>query len=329
VYLDPNEQKVIDRSDCEVNGVNTTDPCYPIPIPLCLAETYYWAVDEVNGVNTWQGVEGDPNKAWSFTTESYIVVEDFESYECTKPIDCNDALRNVWHDYYTDYDSSAEVYIENTIIHSGSQSMRYWFRNNYYPYYSESYADIDDLPSGVSSDWTASCIKALVLWFRGKSNNPVDEQMYVVLEDGAGHTGTVEYNNMNDVTEEEWREWVINLADFNDVNLADVARITIGFGDGLSGSDGTVYFDDIRLYRLICILSERSEEFARRDYAPPGAPAGDCRIDNREIYIMARDWLMAPPPDPNVDLYNDDMIDFRDFAVLAEMWLEEELSLFR
>lgn len=72
VYLDPNEQNVIDRSGCDVNSVSTTDPCYPLPIPpapLELSQTYYWAVDEVNDACEPYLWEGD---VWRFTIESGI-----------------------------------------------------------------------------------------------------------------------------------------------------------------------------------------------------------------------------------------------------------------
>ena len=80
------------------------------------------------------------------------------------------------------------------------------------------------------------------------------------------------------------------------MNLTNVAKIAIGFGDGIEGigpdgGDGVVYFDDVRLYSARCRLSERSAAFARADYAPD--PCGDCVIDYRELEIMAGDWLAA------------------------------------
>ncbi len=328
VYFDDVEDNVSNRSGCDVNGVSTTDPCYPLP-PLELGRTYYWAVDEVNDSNTWEGT------VWHFTASNCLVLEDFESYECSSSQQCDDALWNVWSDYsLPPYTTSAQILLKTDPVHGGGKSMELWYRNDLDPYYSETDADIADLPSGIGSDWTGSGIggiKELSLWFHGKSGNPVSEQMYVALEDGAGRTGVVKYGDMNDVNDPNWQEWNIDLQGFvddNDVNLADVNKLYIGFGDRYNPTKagyGFVYFDDIRLY-IICIFSERSEEFARCDYAPPGAPAGDCRIDYRELDIMARDWLMAPPPDPNVDLYGDDTIDFRDFAILAEMWLEEQMT---
>jgi hypothetical protein len=60
VYLDIDKQKVINRVGCEVNNVTTTNPSYSIPNPVQSGKTYYWAVDEVNGVNIWRGA------VWSF-----------------------------------------------------------------------------------------------------------------------------------------------------------------------------------------------------------------------------------------------------------------------
>jgi hypothetical protein len=54
-----------------------------------------------------------------------------------------------------------------------------------------------------------------------------------------------------------WTEWTIDLQVFADlgVDLANVNTIALGFGDknpdvsGQVGGSGTMYFDDIRLYR--------------------------------------------------------------------------------
>jgi len=51
-----------------------------------------------------------------------------------------------------------------------------------------------------------------------------------------------------------WNEWVIDLQEFVGVNLTDVNTITIGLGTKNPGAPGpggtgTMYFDDIRLYR--------------------------------------------------------------------------------
>jgi hypothetical protein len=52
-----------------------------------------------------------------------------------------------------------------------------------------------------------------------------------------------------------WTEWNIPLTDLSNagVVLTDVSKLAIGFGDRnnpQAGGSGTMYFDDIRLYRL-------------------------------------------------------------------------------
>jgi len=56
-------------------------------------------------------------------------------------------------------------------------------------------------------------------------------------------------------TVEQWTEWRIPLQAFADqgVNLSDVDSIALGAGSkagtATTGGSGTMYFDDIRLYR--------------------------------------------------------------------------------
>jgi len=66
VYLDADRQKVVSRDGCQINGVSTTSPSYPIPAPLGLGRTYYWAVDEVSGA----AVSSGP--IWSFSVVTDI-----------------------------------------------------------------------------------------------------------------------------------------------------------------------------------------------------------------------------------------------------------------
>jgi hypothetical protein len=81
--------------------------------------------------------------------------------------------------------------------------------------------------------------------------------MYVGLSDGNDTYAEVRYGDyregedMNDIKLAEWQEWNIELSDFNLVDLADANNLHIGFGDRdnpAPGGNGTVYFDDIRLY---------------------------------------------------------------------------------
>jgi hypothetical protein len=308
VYLDTDQQNVVIRGGCQVNGAVTTDPCYgPLGL-LKLNQTYYWAVDEVNGVNLWAG------DIWSFKTVPYFVAENFNSYAS------NNDLDDVWTDYDSQfyYDlpyTSAEVFVETTPARDGN-SMKYRYRNDLEPYYSESRATIGTgtYAGGhlkhlkIDPDWDGLNVELLVLWFYGTVTNDPNEQMYVKLVDGDDVNGIVYYPDMNDVKEQEWHEWNINLALFDacGVNLSDVNRIIIGFGDGIqAASDGIVYFDDIHLGTSKCVLSERDADFALVDFAPLGYSAsGDCRVDYQELAILVDDWLIkdnvVATKDPNL-----------------------------
>jgi hypothetical protein len=290
VYVSDDEQKVIDRSGCDVNGDSTAEPYYPIATILDSQQTYYWAIDEVNGTETWKATS-----PWHFTTGNHLVLENFDTYADEEELIGNDEPA-VWHDY--DHDGIVALLELNTdanFAYGDSNSMAYNYDNEYMPQYSEAWADTCDLPYPITN-WTAGGIKALMLHFYGQAGNDANEQMYVKLTDGDGapHTAKVDYDgDMNDIKSPDEHEWNIKLSEFSGVNLANVARITIGFGDGSSTGDGDVYFDEIRLYSPRCILSERSADFAKADYAPAGDPSGDCIIDYQEIEIMGRQWLVA------------------------------------
>jgi hypothetical protein len=293
---------------------------------LKLDTTYYWRVDE-NSPPSYKG------EVWGFKTLPYSVVDDFESYGS------DDALKAVWTDYWVN-GSCAEVFLEQTIFHSGYQSMEYQYKNyTYYPYYSEANATIGTGTGYLNIDpnWSGMEAKALSLWFYGDPCNPVGahDKMYIKLVDSATpeHNAKVYYSDTNDVQKTKWQEWNIPLTDFTadnpSFNLRKVKNIIIGFGDGTqAASDGNIFFDHILLYTTRCVLAKRSADFAKVDYAPSGSPAGDCVIDYQELKMMVDDWLMASPPvNPKVDLYNDHdcMINFKDFAILANKWLEEDM----
>jgi len=101
-------------------------------------------------------------------------------------------------------------------------------------------------------DWTENGVSTLMIWFRGNSDNAA-ELLYVVLNGIA----VVTHDNPNAAQIDEWTEWNIDLSatgGFADqgVNLVNVNTIALGFGNRnnpQAGGSGTVYFDDIRLYR--------------------------------------------------------------------------------
>ncbi len=81
------------------------------------------------------------------------------------------------------------------------------------------------------------------------------EPLYVAIYNAGGMPAMVAHDDPAAATIDTWTEWRVSLQKFADrgINLIDVDKIAIGLGtkaDGAaSGGSGTMYFDDIRLYR--------------------------------------------------------------------------------
>jgi hypothetical protein len=127
---------------------NSYDP----PGLLTLGETYYWRIDEVNGINLWRG------DVWRFTIVNYLVVDDFESYTNTSP-------NIIWQTWIAGGGGKAGYsdpnYAELTIRHGGTQSMPLDYSNLNPPNYSEASRTF------AATDFTKYGVKALSLWTRG------------------------------------------------------------------------------------------------------------------------------------------------------------------
>jgi hypothetical protein len=150
-------------------GEESYDPGKPT-----LNSTYYWRIDEVNGINPdspWTG------KVWSFTTGDFFVIDDFEGYDAEENQiwwAWKDGLGYVAHGDEPDYpgngtgsavgDESTSTYTEEIIVHSGGQSMPYWYDNNKQGYANYSEAG---LTLTAQRDWTEQGVAELSLWFRG------------------------------------------------------------------------------------------------------------------------------------------------------------------
>ena len=300
---------------------NTYDP---VP-PLNYGQTYQWRVDEVNDITgktvegyvwsfttenlvvddmesyTTRGSAADPSgiryvwkDGWSFAP----------SYKSGSNITVSTQIdpRTTGPDVPPDDPPGP--------IHEGLQAMQFAYDNGgtvtlYVPGYDPVtyggvpyYSEIEATTSGPNSleidpNWTKEGIKAMTLYIYGNADNDT-EQMYVVLEDGTGGDGLVKCEKVIyggflldlNLQLEDWQEWNIDLEQFSGVNLADVRKIYIGFGDRdnpVSGGAGVVYFDDIRLYQPRCI--------------PALGPAGDvaepfdCKVNLLDFAVMASGWL--------------------------------------
>ncbi len=207
--------------------------------------TYYWRVDEVNNANAdspWIG------PVWSFTTANFLIVDDFESYNDLEPAEPgSNRIFIAWVDGFNNAANGSVVgypnfpFAEQTIVHSGSQSMPMSYNNAVGK--SEAISVLT-----YPRDWTEKDVDTLTIWFRGEASNAA-ETLYVVLNSNA----VVNHDNPDAAKIGFWTQWNIDLARFADqgVNLANVNSITLGLGsrsNPIAGGSGMMYFDDIRLY---------------------------------------------------------------------------------
>ena len=209
--------------------------------------TYYWRVDEVDAQgNTLKG------PIWVFTTGAFLLVDDFESYTDDDPN--NEAIWQTWIDGFGIPDNGAQAgyllppYAEQTIVHGGSQSMPLLYVNEGGVTNSEA-----SMTLTAPRDWTQASVTELSLWFRGASANAA-EPLYTAISNAAGAPAMAAYDDPTATASSRWTEWRIALKIFADqgINLTNVDKIAIGLGSkggAAAGGSGTLFVDDIRLYR--------------------------------------------------------------------------------
>ncbi|MCP4256363.1 MAG: hypothetical protein GY774_02420 [Planctomycetes bacterium] len=248
VYFSSDMQTVIDETINPVRIPAGSSSASYDPGALDLNQTYYWKVNEVNEAEspaTWQG------DVWNFTTQEYLVVDDFESYNDLDPDDpASKRIFNVWLDGFDNPAINGSIvghanppFAEQTIVHSGLQSMPFVFDNAVGK--SEATLTLTN-----QRDWTVNGVNTLTIWLRGDAANAA-EPLYVVLNGNA----LVTNDNPNAAQESAWTEWNIDLQAFVDqgVNLANVDSITLGLGNRsnpVAGGAGMMFFDDILISRL-------------------------------------------------------------------------------
>ncbi len=216
--------------DAVANGAvasETVDDHRYAPTDLMLATQYFWKVDEVGDTGVY------PGDVWSFTTEEYAVVDDFETYN-----DSDHRVYNAWVDGLTDNTSGSQVgynespFAETTIVHGGSQAMPLIYDNTSFAF-SEAKRTFD-----AAQDWTRRGAKTLVVHFAGAAGN--DGQLYLKID-----SAKVAYaGNQTDLAQTDWQVWSVDLSTVG--NAGSIHSLAIGV-EG-SGATGTLYIDDIRLY---------------------------------------------------------------------------------
>ncbi len=324
---------------------------------LATGQDYYWCIDEIGDVDpclwpgdVWRFEVQDYSPIDNFESYSGTGKSAVPPAGTLKSVwvDGNFAFKLFPSNPGT---SGSLIQLSEDIAQSGSKSMKFYYDNdgyvtwetdlyncyagpgepnpcNYTPfpdtYLSEVYAAIDDAwaDSGLDSldlkrDW--SSYKVLKLSFYGDPNNDI-EPMYAGLEDGSGNLAVIYHPDSSCIINNLWQDWHIALQDFadvNDVNLTDVVRIYLGFGNKYNqqpGGTGLIFVDDIQLLAYSVCAPEYGE--------PAGDLNGDCNVNYDDLKIMAEEWLTAGI---KADIIDNDNVDWIDFTVLADDWLKEEL----
>ena len=209
---------------------------------LSYGTTYFWRVDEVNLAATPALHEGD---TWSFVMPDYAVVDDFESYDdnCAR-------IFFAWQDGFGHNGSeecsvapyngngtgslvgNANVpFAERSIVNSGNQSMPL----SYDGFGSETKSQIV-----TPGDWSQGGAQTLVLFFTGLADN-ASGQVYIKI-----NGSKVVHSSTSAIQSGDWQQWNIDLASIG-TNLGNITSLELGVD---SNGSGTVFVDDIRLYRV-------------------------------------------------------------------------------
>ncbi len=177
VYLSTSKSAVMDGTAL----VDVASDSSYTPAGIEFGSHYYWKIDEVNdaeSISTWAG------EIWSFVTEEYATVEGFETYN--DDIDAATTIFDTWLDGWVNDNGSTVGYFdapfaENSIVHSGRQSMPLAYDNTAAPFYSEAERTWD-----TPQDWTTNGADSVVLYVRGNAPGFAETTDGSILMNGIG-----------------------------------------------------------------------------------------------------------------------------------------------
>ncbi len=242
------EHRVYYSTDANNMGsAHIADTTSFVPTDLQLSQTYYWRVDEVNNAEAypiWQ------SPARSFSTVTFIVVDNFETYGSAE----EDYIWAVWKDgVETSANGGSEIGkgivpaagrvpgLSTTVIHTGTYALPVSYDNTAASGLSQVSAQTVNLPIGTAN-WTNGAPTTLVIWVCGDINNIAgQDRLYAKIgSDKVLFTG--------DLSKPRWMQFNVPLTG---INLSNVSSLTIGIEKtGTTGGKGVVYLDDIALYRV-------------------------------------------------------------------------------
>lgn len=275
------------------------------PGTLSLNTTYYWRIDEVNNNHPDSPWRGD---VLNFKVKRYVTVDDFERYD----VNAGDPnLAATWNDSRSlgdmwRYLDKSEGY------DSTNQCMNLGYRNQWSPWYAETERTFDS-----NQNWTIQDIKSMSMFIKGEAAN-FDQPMYIKVTDGDGNTGMVINEDPNITLQTNWTGWLIDLNDPNlsSVNLANVKKFMIGFGDGaptgMIADWDWAKVDEIRVSPQV---------YTSADFD------GNGRVNFKDYVFLSEGWKKAPVyPATDIAPYflGDGITDELDLSELCEQWLKEE-----
>ena len=233
---------------------STTSENSFVPGDLTYGTTYFWSVTEVNDA---EAVTSYPGAVWSFAVVDSGAVDDFEQYNdnCNRiffawedglghnggeGIDNCDIPASNGNGSGSIMGNDLAPFAERSIVRAGSQSMPFSYDNTN-GNHSETTVNVANLPIG--RDWTPGAPETLVLWVLGGPDNANTDRLYLKV-----NNAKVIYDG--DLAKAAWTQWNIDLAGLG-IDLTNVTSLSIGTERiGASGGSGTLYIDEISLYRV-------------------------------------------------------------------------------
>ncbi|MEN6333642.1 MAG: LamG-like jellyroll fold domain-containing protein, partial [Phycisphaerales bacterium] len=129
------------------------------PAPMTFGTKYFWKVDEVSDAGAYAG------DVWSFTAQEFASIEDFDSYTD----DEGSRIYEAWADGVTDAANGGSTvgymtapFAEQSVVHSGAQSMPLAYDNTKAPFFSEALKEFESPQNCTGSGATELCV-----WTRG------------------------------------------------------------------------------------------------------------------------------------------------------------------
>ena len=127
------------------------------PASLDFGTTYFWKVNEIGGGGPYEG------EVWTFTTQEYAPIDNFESYN-----DDDNRIYDSWIDGLTTGNSGSQVgydvspFAEKKTVHGGTQAMPLMYDNSAAPFISEA-----ERTFASPQNWTSNGADSLSLYISG------------------------------------------------------------------------------------------------------------------------------------------------------------------